>query len=307
MNRVDKRLVIENIEIYNYYFERLVNLALSQFEWHFTDDEINKTFDRRYFERNLLFNGTAALLQPRGTDFWMSLGYVTRGKFNAYGWPAKIDGITFNGKQIRTDKFEICYDNMSYTTLIPKIKLYAKLLYEVHQVFRSNLQQQITPYLIPTTKKKSLSMSNIMNRITGFDPVIQLKQGEDIDEVIKTLDTRVDFRGNEMMQALKTVWAEALSMLGITAETTKKERLIEGELVMNRQEDILSLNSRLYNRVDFCNRLKRNHGIEATVNLTSQDLEFRPFGGDYAMQTLEKTGADEGEATARENREDNDG
>ena len=172
MNRNDKRLVIENIDIFNYYKERLINLALSQFEWHFTDNEINKTFDRRYFERCLLFNGTAALLQPRGTEFWLSLGYVIKGKFNAYGWPAKIDGITFNGKQIKTDNFEICYDNMTYTTLLPKINLYAKLLYEIHQVFRSNLQQQITPYLIATNKKKALSMKNFMNRIAGFDPVI---------------------------------------------------------------------------------------------------------------------------------------
>lgn len=305
MNRNDKRLVIENIDIFNYYKERLINLALSQFEWHFTDDEINKTFDRRYFERCLLFNGTAALLQPRGTEFWLSLGYVNKGRFNAYGWPAKIDGITFNGKQIKTDNFEICYDNMTYTTLMPKINLYAKLLYEIHQVFRSNLQQQITPYLIATNKKKALSMKNFMNRIAGFDPVIYYKQGEDLEETIKTLDTRVDFRGNEMLQALKAQWAEALSMLGITAETAKKERMIEGELVLNRQEDILSLNSRLLNRIDFCNRLKRNYGIECTVNVTSQDLEFKPFGGDYAMQSLNQTGADEGEATSRENRGDN--
>ena len=140
--------------------------------------------------------------------------------------------------------------------------------------------------------------------MAGFDPVIYYKQGEDLEETIKTLDTRVDFRGNEMLQALKAQWAEALSMLGITAETAKKERMIERELVLNRQEAILSLNSRLLNRIDFCNRLKRNYGIECTVNVTSQDLEFKPFGGDYAMQALNATGADEGEATARENRED---
>ena len=287
MNRNDKRLVIENIDIFNYYKERLINLALSQFEWHFTDNEINKTFDRRYFERCLLFNGTAALLQPKGTDFWLSLGYITKGQFTEYGWPAKIDGITFNGKQIKTDKFEVCNDNMGYDnracrSLIPSINMYAKLLYEIHQVFRSNLQQQITPYLIATNKKKALSMKNFMNRIAGFDPVIYYKQGEDLKDVITTLDTRVDFRGNEI-----------------------KERMIEGELVLNRQEDILSLNSRLLNRIDFCNRLKRNYGIECTVNVTSQDLEFKPFGGDYAMQALNATGADEGEATSRENREDN--
>ena len=53
MRKSDRQLVIENSEIYQYYFERLVNLALAQFEWH----NLPRTCDRLYFEKSLLFSG----------------------------------------------------------------------------------------------------------------------------------------------------------------------------------------------------------------------------------------------------------
>ena len=99
-----------------------------------------------------------------------------------------------------------------------------------------------------------------------------------------------------MLQALKTVWAEALSMLGITAETTKKERLISNEIMINRQEDLISLNSRLLNRVEFCNKMNKKYGLDLSVNLSSENTELNPFKGDYAMQALSATSVAEGEA-----------
>lgn len=295
MRKLDRELVIENSEIYQYYFERLVNLALAQFEWH----NLPRTCDRLYFERSLLFSGKAAMYKPKGTDFFLSTDYLQRDGFDAYGYPLSIYGITYNAENIETDEWMVLYDNMTRQTLMPKIKLYAKLLWEVHNTFRSNLQQQITPYIVTAPRTQSLSFKNIFNRIMGYQPIIEVKDSFDPDN-IKTLDLNVDFKGNEILQCLKVLWAEALSMLGITAETSKKERLIEGEIVMNRQEDILSLNARLLNRIDFCNKMNERFGLNMSVNLSSNDVTFKPFG-DYASQQLESTGADEAEA-----REDDD-
>ena len=290
MRKSDRQSVIENSEIYQYYFERLVNLALAQFEWH----NLPRTCDRLYFEKSLLFSGKAAMYKPKGTDFFLSTDYLQCDGFDAYGYPLAIYGTTYNAENIETDEWMVLYDNMTRQTLIPKISLYAKLLWEVHNTFRSNLQQQITPYIVTAPRTQSLSFKNIFNRIMGYQPIIEVKDSFDPDN-IKTLDLNVDFKGNEILQCLKVLWAEALSMLGITAETTKKERLIEGEIVMNRQEDILSLNARLLNRVDFCNKMNERFGLNMSVNLSSNDVTFKPFG-DYATQQLESTGADEGEA-----------
>lgn len=130
MRKQDARLVIENSEIYQYYYERLTNLALSQFQWHGLPD----TCDRLYFEKSLLLNGKAAMYKPTGTDIWLSTDYLMKGSFDAYGYPTKINGITFNAKNIDTEEWMILYDNMTRVSLMPKINFFARLLWEVHNL-----------------------------------------------------------------------------------------------------------------------------------------------------------------------------
>ena len=222
-----------------------------------------------------------------GTDIWLGLDYIYKGTLDVYGYPKDIRLVPANGQHglIEVDEWQFLYDNMTWASLMPKIDLYARLLWEVHNVYRSNLQQQITPYMVACTRNESLSIKNLLNRIMGFQPVIEVKSTFD-PEAIKTIDTRVDFKGTEMLENLKVLWSEALSLLGITAETTKKERLLNNEITIDRQEDIISLNSRLLNRVDFCNKMNKKYGFDLSVNLSSNDLTLTPFQGDYAMQTM---------------------
>ena len=291
MRRQDKELVVENSEIYMYYRERLINIALAQFEWH----GLPETCDRLYFERALLNQGSAAMYVPEGCDFWLSTGFTYNGELSVYGYPTRITGVPANGKgPIKTDpeKWEFLYDNMTKGSLLPKIDMYARLLWEIHQTFRSNLKHQNTPWLVLTTRNQALTFKNFFNRIFGFQPVIELKNTEMFDDSIKTFDMQVDFKGNDILDALKTTWAEALSMLGITAKQTKKERLLQDELTINRMEDLLSLNARLLNRVDFCNKMNKKYGMNLSVNLSSAETQFEIYPGDYAMRNLDAKPSD---------------
>ena len=191
-----------------------------------------------------------------------------------YGWPTDIRGVGFGQyNHIEGDEWEVFYDNMTLTSLLPKIDMYAKLLWECHNTYRSNLQQQITPYVVLTSKNESLSVKNMFNRIFGFQPVVEVKNTFD-PSTIQTIDTRVDFKGKELLENLKVLWAEALSMLGITGETSKKERLISDEIVLNRQEDVISLNSRLSNRIEICNKMNNKYGWNLSVNLVDADTKI---------------------------------
>lgn len=264
----DVGIAVENVHIYEYYRERLINMALAQFEWHGLPD----TIDVRYLEKTLFYNGSVCFYQPTGTDIWLGTSWVQKGGlFDVYGYPQDVYGIDFNGNNIETDDWELIYDNRSRTALLGKIELYAKLLYETHQTFRSNLMQQNTPYIVATSKNELLSVKNLFARLFQFDPVIEVREGfsgQSIDQAVKTLDTRVDFKGKEILETRRELWADALSMLGITSETTKKERLIQDEIAINRQEDTISLNARLLNRVEFCNKMNKLHGWKLSVNLS---------------------------------------
>lgn len=283
----DDFLIIQNSDIYRGYRERLINLALSQFKWHGLPD----TCDSMYFEKSLLFNGKACLCKPKGTDFWLSLDYIYKGRLDVYGYPTDIRGVGFGTNNlIEVDDWEIIFDNRDMTSIMPLIDYYAKQMWEVHQTYRSNLQQQINPYIVATKDTQKNSFLNFFNRFKGFQPVIYVDKHSEIDECIKTLDCHSDFHGTELTENLKFWWSEALSVLGITAETTKKERLIGDEIALNRMEDMISLNSRLMNRVELCNKMNAKYGWNLSVNLSSDepnisdDLQF-----DYSSEVLEET------------------
>ena len=268
----DKLMLIDNQRIYLYYKCRLINLALSQFIW----EGLPETCDRLYFERQLLYTGKAAMLKPIGSDEWLSLGYVTDGNLNVYGYPTKIKGVGFNNANIDTDEWEFLYDNMTRQPLLEGIDLYAQLLAEHHATFRCNLQKQNTPYIVTGTKYQELTFKNIFLKIFSHVPFIMMKKTEDL-EAIKVLDLKVNFYGKELLECLKITWDEAISMLGIAPAgglNDKKERLITDEVDMAREENIVARNARELNRKEFCKKMNK-HGLNLSVHMaTKLDTDF---------------------------------
>lgn len=281
----DAYLVVRNQEIHDYYYNRLINLALSQFEWH----NLPYGVDRYYLEKTLLFNGTAALYQPKGTDIWLGTGYVFKntkyGLFDVYGYPRAIvgipDGAYANNPQIETEpgKFFIVYDNNtpSRGSIVPMMDLYARLLWEIHDSFRAQVEHQLNPWLVLAPTQLKTTVQNFFNRMLGHQRMIQLNKGFKPDD-IKSIDDRTDFYGPEMLDCLQRTWSEALKMLGISGECSKKERYLDDELSMIRQEAKISLNSRLMNRIELCNKMNKLYGFDMSVNLSSDDIEFVPYG-----------------------------
>ena len=279
--RKNKILRIENTEIYQHYRTRLLSAALAEFEWHGFPD----TCDQQYFERSLLFNTEASVYNlPESPDTWLSTGFTYTSGFNVYGYPSDIQGKGYNMANIPVDKFCVCYDNVLREPLLPKIDLYARLLYEVHQTFRSNLRQQNTPYIIKSDRKTLLTIRNFFNNLFGFDPVIEVRPQFDSDS-IDALDLRVDFKGKDILECLQIIWREAMAMLGITEETTKKERMLEDEITLNRMGDVIALHTRLLPRIDFCNRFNKMTGMNVSVNLTAQQFDLVPYGGEMNADT----------------------
>lgn len=285
MRKEDKRLLVENIEVYKTFRERLINLALSQFEWHGLPD----TCDDLYLERSLLFNGKAAMYKPEGTDFWLTTDYIYKGKLDVYGYPTAIRGVGYGSHNFIPvgTEWQIVFDNRDFTSIMPKIDFYARLLWEIFNTYRSNLQQQITPYIVAVEKKQFLSVKNLFNRILGFQPVIGMQPGFDL-ESIKTVDTHVNFIGKEIMDNFQIVWNQALAVLGITGETTKKERMLDDELTYNRMEDDICINSRLLGRMKFCNQMNAKYGLNLSVNISSNIQEIQRAQLDGAVSDLQE-------------------
>lgn len=273
-SKKNRGLRVENTEIYNYYRTRIISAALAQFEWN----NLPETCDQLYFERTLLFNGQASIYNlPMQEDTWLSTGFVQKSDFNVYGYPTRIAGVGYNKAEIPVDKFVVCYDNVLKEGLLPKIDLYARLLYEIHNTFRSNLRQQNTPYIVKSDRNTLMTIRNFFNNLFGFDPVIEVRQSTFDSNAIDVLDLRVDFKGMEMLDCLDRIWKEAMSMLGITEETSKKERMLTDEIKLNRMSDVVQLHNRMLPRIDFANRFNKLTGMDISVNLTSEKFDLVPY------------------------------
>lgn len=306
----DMAAIISYADLEAFYFFRLVNVALAQFSY----DNLPDTCDRRYMELVALTRGAAAVYQPEGTDFWLSTGFMPfDGKhhpsksavtwytdvfressstaydkyfnsvnvYDVNGNPTSILGIGFNGEQITPegDKWGVFYDNMTREPLIIHIRRYAQLLAETHMTFRMNLRMQNKPYIVTSNRNKQYSFKQFFKSLFSFEPVVELAPGSDISESVQVLDLRVDYKGTELLENLKEIWNQALDMLGISTQSTKKERLLTGEIQMDRQADLITMNSRLMNRVEFWEKMNKEHGLNVTVKMSSADFDFETVFG----------------------------
>lgn len=277
------------VDYYRHYMERLLNIVLAQFDWKGLPD----TVDRWYLEMCLAFYGTAAMYKAKDTDLLFASNYTAQG-LTMYGYPAYIRGVTNGGYDIVTGmttggtidvepgEFVVLYDTMTRTPLWKTLDIYAKMLTKVSLAIDLNLQQQYRPYiLVGNTDNKALrkTFETFLDGVAAYEPA--LFSTMDPDD-IKTIDLNVPYKGMELEQQRQAIWTDAMSELGITIGTTKKERMLGDEIATNREADLSQLNSRLKNRKEFAEKINEKFDLDVEVELTVRgdvDDFSTTFGG----------------------------
>lgn len=277
------------LDYYTHNMERLLNIVLAQFDWKGLPD----TVDRWYLEMCLAFYGTAAMYKAKDTDLLFASNYTAQG-LTMYGYPAHIRGVTNGGYDIVTGmstggtidvepgEFVVLYDTMTRTPLWKTLDIYAKMLTKVSLAIDLNLQQQYRPYiLVGNTDNKALrkTFETFLDGVASYEPA--LFSTMDPDD-IKTIDLNVPYKGMELEQQRQAIWADAMSELGITIGTTKKERMLGDEIATNREADLSQLNSRLKNRKEFAEKINEKFDLDVEVELTVRgdvDDFSTTFGG----------------------------
>lgn len=281
-------------ELYNYYRFYLDTRASALFGY----ENHPKDCDTIWFENVLTDRVTAAFLRMENDpdpNRVFSLAYNTYyGYRDFYNYPAgKIMGITANQyrTQIPSTDFVVCYDNIKRIPIAPYISMFALLMWEVHNTFRSNLMHQNKPFIIPQTPATKLSTNNIWNQFRSFAPYINVtltkgKTPEEFQKIFNTIDLRVEFKGKELLDCLQTLLDMFDNMVGITSNTDKRERISGAEMQMNRIGDAVTLNSRYLSRKQFvekCNeRGFHSPDGEMKVFINPDPLqELRPYNNEY--------------------------
>lgn len=279
---------IKYYETYRVLFDILLRYATAQFEWHGLPETVNLT----YLERQLTLYGKIAFYETYDGDYRVSDFNV--GDLDFYGFPDPKTIKPYSPYQrkeaaiFNPDSVVILYDNKNFTSTLRYIDFYAKRLTSIWLQQESNIEKLHRPYIFKVTSSISNGISAsatvLKQAIEDRDSMIVLSK--DDFESMDVLNLNVPDTTLNQLQLFEATWQLALSTLGITSQSTKRERMLEQEISVNRQSDQIMLSDRLLPRVEFCNILKEKFGFDVTVNLSSDVI---PTDNDNAMfNTIEK-------------------
>lgn len=240
------------------YYNRLVELAISMFEWKNLPD----TIDARFLELCLFTDGQAIFFKDEELGF-LALQNAANGGFNVYRIPVNRRAYAVNGynKQLTEKDSVIIFNNYLHTNSQLDSVMFAKRLYNLDRAIDVNANAQKTPILIKCDETQRLTMVNLYKMFDGNEPFIFGDKSLNTNAV-QVLKTDAPYVADKLYQLKTQIWNEALTYLGISnINVQKKERLITDEVTRNQGGTIASRYSRLNARRDACKQINAMFGL----------------------------------------------
>lgn len=274
--------LMANGATYVQYYNRLMELSMSMFEWKNLPD----TVDERYLELGLFSSGCMVFFKDDVIGE-LALNMTYQDGFDIYGEPTRRRAYSrYNQFQTTLDKDNsvIIWNNMLRTNSALDVQMFAYRLYNLDRIVDINANAQKTPVLITCDEKQKLTMKNLYLQYEGNYPVIFGDSNLDIKS-LSVLKTDAPFVSDKIYDLKVKIWNEALTYLGISnINTTKKERMITDEVIRNQGGTIASRYSRLESRRRAVKKINKMFGLNITVDYRedyqSTDDENDTLGGD---------------------------
>lgn len=274
--------LMANGATYVQYYNRLMELSMSMFEWKNLPD----TVDERYLELGLFSSGCMVFFKDDVIGE-LALNMTYQGGFDIYGEPTRRRAYSrYNQFQTTLDKDNsvIIWNNMLRTNSALDVQMFAYRLYNLDRIVDINANAQKTPVLITCDEKQKLTMKNLYMRYEGNYPVIFGDSNLDIKS-LSVLKTDAPFVSDKIYDLKIKIWNEALTYLGISnINTTKKERMISDEVIRNQGGTIASRYSRLESRRRAVKKINKMFGLNITVDYREDfqvtSIENDTLGGD---------------------------
>ena len=262
---------ILNNSTYVHYYNRLVELAISMFEWQ----NIPETIDVRYLELTLFRFGQAVFFKDDVLGY-LELSNTETGYFNVYGIPKRRRAMSqYNEFNVRlSDKDSvIIYNNLLHTNSMLSVEMFAQRLYNLDRIIDVNANAQKTPVLISCSEQERLSLLNLYKEFDGNAPVIHADKDMST-KPLTAVKTDAPYVADKIYQLKSQIWNEALTYLGISnTNFQKKERLISDEVSRNMGGVIASRYSRLDARRTAADQINKMFGTKIEVYYKSDYRE----------------------------------
>lgn len=218
----------ENNAAYTEYFLKLMDIAINRFKWNGLPD----TVDERYLEMMLVQQGSAIFFYDEIFGY-MGLGTAYQGNLDYYGVPEERQAIAANGDPFKTmdsTNSVLIFNNRLRTADSPLLYIYANRLWEIQREIETNTKQQKFTQVVICDEEERISMSNLMMKWQGNQPLVFGKKGINMD-AFQTLNFNTPFVAEQLYNIKNSIYNEALTSLGIfnASNTNKRERLVSTE------------------------------------------------------------------------------
>lgn len=252
-----------NAAVFKQYYNRLLELSISMFEWVNLPDSV----DPRFIELVLFSQGQAVFFKDEVLGF-LCLQCAANGNFDVYRVPLRRRAYAVNGYQKNLDNTDsvIIYNNYMRTGSKLDVEVFSRRLWNLDRAIDVNANAQKTPVLITCDESVRLTMENLYLKYDGNQPVIYGQRGLDTTG-ISALKTDAPFVADKLYTLKTQIWNEALTYLGISnINIQKKERLITDEVTRNQGGTIASRYGRLEARREACRQINKLFDLDIWVN-----------------------------------------
>lgn len=275
---------VMNNATYIQYFNRLVELSVSMFEWQ----GLPETVDPRYLELHLFQNGSVVYFRDEVMGD-LCLDCIANGQFDVYGNPISRRAYSsYNQYQKTLNESDsvIIWNNYLRQPSALDVKMFAKRLYNLDRIIDVNANAQKTPVLVQGTEKQRSTLINLYKEFDGNAPFIFGDKNLDLNS-LRAISTNAPYVADKVYQLKTQIWNEALTYLGISnLNIQKKERMITDEVQRNQGGTIASRYSRLEARREAVDKINRMFGTDISVDyredfqITNEDENNAGEGGE---------------------------
>lgn len=261
-----------NTRTYAYYLDRLTNIGSSVFEWK----NLPETVDPRFLEMTIFNQGMCLFFEDPALGF-LALPCTIDGKLNVYNIPTKRRAYANSGyNAIRTEKDSvIIFHNYTHNVPIWDVEMFARRLSEMQRIMDVNIYAQKTPVVLKVPESLRLTYENVMLKYDGNIPLIIGEKNLNTD-AISVFNTEAPFVADKINQLRMEVWNDAMTYFGVSnVNVTKRERLIQDEVMRNMGGTLASRNSPLDTRQEAAKQINAMFNLNIEVDYREDIMAYQ--------------------------------
>lgn len=234
------------------YYNRLADLAISQFEWI----NLPSTCDRRFLELALFADGMAVFFKDEVMGY-LTLQCMISGPLDVYRIPIYRRAYASNGYQMElsNENSVLIFNNSLHINSQLDIEMYAWRLYEIQRAIDTNVKLQKNPKIITCSETQRLTIINLFKKYEGNYPFIFADKQMDLSG-LNAIDISSPYVADKLQVLKGLVWNEAMTYLGIgNTNDEKRERLNTLEVKSGMGDVEAQRYTRLLEREIACERI----------------------------------------------------